>query len=72
MATIEFDRPRLLKFDLAAIRDLERALDGKPLGAIVNDLQNLGINSLVMALWAGLKHRGPRVDAQPRHQTPGT
>jgi hypothetical protein len=56
MIRIEFDRPRSLHYDLAAIRDLEKALDGKPLGVIVNDLANMGVNSFVFALWAGLKH----------------
>jgi hypothetical protein len=39
---IDFDKPRQLHFDLAAIRDLERNMDGKPLASIVNDLTNLG------------------------------
>jgi hypothetical protein len=56
MIHIEFDRSRSLKFDLAAIRDLERAMDGQPLGTIVNQLSNLGVNALVLSLWAGLKH----------------
>ena len=56
MINVEFDKPRLLCYDLAAIRDLEKALDGQPLGAIVQQLSNLGVNALVMALWAGLKH----------------
>src|SRR5262245_54723653 len=53
---IEFDKPRELKFNLAAIRDMEAALDGKPLAAIVGDITRLGINATVIALWAGLKH----------------
>ena len=56
MVSIEFDRSRSLMFDLAAIRDLERAMDGQPLGAIVNQIAQLGVNALVVALWAGLKH----------------
>jgi hypothetical protein len=56
MVSIEFDKPRLLKYDLAAIRDLEVQMDGEPLGVIVNRLANLGVNALVLALWAGLKH----------------
>jgi hypothetical protein len=56
MVQIEFDKPRSLMFDLAAIRDLERAMDGQPLGAIVQQLAQLGVNALVIALWAGLKH----------------
>ncbi len=54
--TIDFDKPRELKFDLAAARDLEASLGGKPLADIVNDLSRLGVNALVLSLWAGLKH----------------
>lgn len=53
---IDFDKPRELKFDLRAVRDLEAALDGKPLAAIIHDITRLGVNALVLALWAGLKH----------------
>lgn len=53
---IDFDKPRELKFNLAAIRDMEAALDGKPLAAIIGDITRLGINATVIALWAGLKH----------------
>jgi hypothetical protein len=53
---IDFDKPRQLKFDLAAVRDLEAALNGKPLADIVNDLSRLGVTALVLSLWAGLKH----------------
>lgn len=53
---IDFDKPRQLKFDLAAVRDLEATLGGKPLADIVNDLVRMGVNTLVVSLWAGLKH----------------
>lgn len=53
---LEFDKPRTLKFDLAAVRDLEAALDGKPLAAVIRDISQLGINATITALWAGLKH----------------
>ena len=56
MVQIELDKPRHLKFDLAAIRDLEANLDGKPLGAVVHDLSRVGINVMVLCMWAGLKH----------------
>ena len=56
MVHLDFDKPRLLCYDLAAIRDLENALNGQPLGVIVGQLANLGINALVISLWAGLKH----------------
>lgn len=53
---IDFDKPRQLKFDLAAVRDLEAALGGKPLADVITDLSRLGVNALVLSLWAGLKH----------------
>lgn len=52
---IEFgDKPRTLKYDLAAIRDMEAVLD-KPLSDIVGHMIRGGINAIVVALWAGLK-----------------
>ena len=56
MVTVEFDQQRQLFYDLAAIRDLEAAMGGEPLGVIVGRLANLGVNALVLSLWAGLKH----------------
>jgi hypothetical protein len=53
---IDFDRPRELKFDLRSIRDLERAMDGQPIGAILGLLSQAGVTATVTALWAGLKH----------------
>jgi hypothetical protein len=53
---IEFDKPRNLYYGLAEVRDLERVLDGKPVGSIITDLSLVGVNALVLALWAGLKH----------------
>ncbi len=60
---LEFDKHRTLKFDLAAVRDLEAALDGKPLAAIIADISRLGINATVLALWAGLKHEDRALNA---------
>jgi hypothetical protein len=56
MIQVDFDKPRQLFYDLAAIRDLEQALGGQPLGTIVQHLSNLGVNAMVIALWAGFKH----------------
>ena len=53
---ITLDKPRELKFDLRAVQDLERALAGRPLGAILQDLAQIGITTITQALWAGLKH----------------
>lgn len=50
------DKPRLLRFDLSAIQDMETQMGGKPLGAIVEHLAQMGINALCIAIWAGLKH----------------
>jgi hypothetical protein len=54
--TIDLDKPRELKFDLRAIKDLEANMNGQPLGAIVQQLAQIGVTAIVMALWAGLKH----------------
>lgn len=53
---IVLDKPRELKFDLRAIKDLEANLNGQPLGLIVQHIAQLGITAMTMALWAGLKH----------------
>lgn len=53
---VTLDKRRDLHFDLRAIQDLERALNGRPIGAIIQDLAQLGITSITLALWAGLKH----------------
>jgi hypothetical protein len=53
---IDFDKPRNLHFDLAAVRDLEGALGGQPLGVIVQQMGQIGVNAIVLGLWAGLKH----------------
>lgn len=56
MIDIDFDKPRKLHFGLAEVRDLEAAMNGRPLAGIINDLSQLGVNAMVLALWAGLKH----------------
>lgn len=54
---IEFgDKVRDLKFDLRAIKDLEANMGGQPLGVIVQQLSQVGVTAITMALWAGLKH----------------
>jgi hypothetical protein len=53
--SVVFDKPRSLKFDLAAIKDLESAMNGQPLGAIVQQLGQFSVTALTLALWAGLK-----------------
>lgn len=52
---IVLDKPRRLRFDIPAVRDLESAL-GQPLGLVWQQLGQMGINALIIALWAGLKH----------------
>lgn len=52
---IELDRPRQLRFDLRAIRDLETIM-GKPVGQVARDLTMVGVTAILACLWAGLKH----------------
>ncbi len=52
---IILDKPRRLRFDMTAMRDLEAAL-GHPLGVIWQQLQQMGVSALCLTLWAGLKH----------------
>jgi hypothetical protein len=54
--TLQFDKPRTLKFDLRAIKDLEANMGGMPLGTVVQQLSMIGVTAITMALWAGLKH----------------
>lgn len=53
--SISLDKRRELKFDIRSCRELEAQL-GKPLGAVLQDITNFGINAMVVSLWAGLKH----------------
>ena len=55
MVTITLDKPRSLKFDIRACRELEAQL-GKPLGAVLAEITSFGVNAMVMALYIGLKH----------------
>jgi hypothetical protein len=59
---IELDRTRHVKFGLAAIRDLERAMGGKPLASIIQDLSSVGIDALIITLFHGLKHEDPTLN----------
>lgn len=52
---ISLDKRRELKFDIRACRELEAQL-GKPLGSVLQDITSFGVNAMVVALWAGLKH----------------
>jgi hypothetical protein len=53
--SLSLDKRRELKFDIRACRELEAQL-GKPLGAVLQDITSFGVNAMVVALWAGLKH----------------
>lgn len=55
------ERPRTLKFDIAAMIDLEAAMGGKSTGEIVGSLANWNFTALVLALWAGLKHEDQKL-----------
>lgn len=52
---LELDKPRALKFDLRAIKDLERSY-GKPLGQIVIDLSQMSVTAITDCLCYGLRH----------------
>lgn len=52
---LELDKPRRLRFDLRAIRDLEQ-VTGKSVGAITNDLRQVSVTAIIACLWTGLKH----------------
>lgn len=52
---VVLDKPRTLKFDIRATRDLEGQY-GRPLGTIIQDITNLGVTAIISALNAGLKH----------------
>lgn len=56
MIALRFDKPRFVHFDLRAIKDLEANMNGQPIGLVVQQLGQLGVTALTMALWAGLKH----------------
>ena len=56
MIPLEFDKPRNLKFDIRAIKDLEAQMSGLPLAVIIGQLASVGVTALTTALWAGLKH----------------
>jgi hypothetical protein len=59
---VELDKTRHVKYGLASVRDLESALGGKPLASVLHDLSLIGINSLVIALYHGLKHEDPTLN----------
>ena len=52
---IQLDKPRQLRFDLRAIRDLEAAT-GKTVGEITRDLRHVGVTAILACLLAGLRH----------------
>ena len=57
MVPVDFDKPRQLKYDIPALRELEAAMNGMALGQIVREqLSQGGINAYVFCLWAGFKH----------------
>lgn len=53
---VTLDRPRHLRFDVAALDKLEQALGGQPLGEIVGRLDKFSVTALITACWIGLRH----------------
>jgi len=62
-------KERTLRYDIGAMLDLEAQMDGKPTGEIVRSLGAWSFRSLVLVLWAGLKHedKGLTVSLTRRH-----
>lgn len=58
---IELDRPRKIRFSIPDLRDLQRRLNGLSLVQIVRRLQDLDLDVLVPALWAGLRREDPKL-----------
>ena len=58
---VEFQGGRRLRCDIAAIQDIE-SLTGKPLGQVLQDLRSLGIQTLIVCLFACLKHEEPSLN----------
>lgn len=52
---VDFEGGRRLRCDIAAIQEIEQ-LTGKPLGQVLGDLRSLGIQTLIVCLYACLKH----------------
>lgn len=52
---IDFEGGRRLRCDISAIQEIETNT-GKPLGQVLMDLRSMGIQTLIVALWACLKH----------------
>lgn len=52
---VDFEGGRRLRCDIAAIQEIEQ-LTGKPLGQVLGDLKSLGIHTLIICLYACLKH----------------
>lgn len=55
------ERERALRFDIAAMLDLEAAMGGKSTGEIVAGLASWNLTALVLVLWAGLKGDQPKL-----------
>lgn len=55
---LAFDKPRTLHFGIADYRTLEAAL-GRPMGAVLAQLQQVSLTAITNALYVGLKHEDP-------------
>lgn len=59
--SVDFEGGRRLRCDIAAIQEIEQ-LTGKPLGQVIQDLRGLGIQTLIVCLYACLKHEEPSLN----------
>lgn len=53
---IELDHPRRLRYDVNALDQLERVMDGAALVDILTAFERASVRALKLALWVGLKH----------------
>lgn len=58
---VDFEGGRRLRCDLTALQDIELQT-GKALGGVLVDLKSMGIQTLIIALWACLKHEEPSLN----------
>lgn len=54
---VQFDKKRVLRFDINAFADLEEHA-GRGLASLFDEA-NVGINTIRLIVWAGLKHEIP-------------
>lgn len=59
---IDLDRPRNLRLDFLALKELENRLGGISTTDIIHRCQALSLNTIAAALYVGLKHEDPTLN----------